>query len=797
MTDRATGSTGEYGSSAFNLLKQQLISASARLDRQVQQLTRLNRLSNRLLADLDDRPVAETFAEAVVDVLDLAVGAVWVLPTVDDAAADLAVCGADVPAAEWAAFGRAFARELTMRQVQGAVRLESLGFADLPTVELLDAMVCPCIGRDGTVTAVMLAANTPAVAGMFDVVSEDTGEMLVVLAEKCAVAIDDRAGHHLIQHQLEQLRASEERLGLVLRGTNDGWWDWDLREGDCFQSARWLEMIGLPSHDGGYPPRGHPFWIDRVHPDERAAFQVTLERALDGAIDKIETELRLRREDDTYLPVLVRGTISRASDGLPTHFAGSILDLTERKVHEERIHRLAFYDSLTDLPNRRLLVERLQQALHAWTLHGQASAVLMLDLDRFKTLNDTHGHAAGDHLLRAVGRRLVETVRSFDMVARLSGDEFVVLLEHLGPDSVSAAAAASEVAHVVLAALDAPYTLDVGVVHYSASIGVMIAAEHGLTVDTVLKNADVALYQAKESGRNAVRLFHPSMQLRVATRSALEARLRDGIRQHELHMWYQPIVDEHGVLVAAEALMRWSPANDRPVPPSEFIPIAEESGIIHALGQWGLETVCEQLSAWGPLVPDGFRVAVNLSAPEFLHPNFIARILDTMERTGVPGRALRLEITEATVVKELGFAAERMNSLRAHDIEFALDDFGTGYSSLTYLRRLPVSEVKIDRSYVRRLLHDPHDAAIVRAILALCDSLGMRAVAEGVETEAQWRRLLDDGCRLFQGFLFGRPQAPPPDPRHLNGTHPGLARGAAGLVRHPGAVDGAGTIRSS
>lgn len=784
MTDRGPA-LGDFGSSAFNLLKQQLISASARLDRQVQQLTRVNRLSNRLLADLDDRPVAATFAEAVVDVLDMAVGAVWVLPAGGarpDVLFDSAVCGLEVPADEWAALGAALVAALVTRNVSTAVRLDlladDLGGTRSATEALLDAVVCPCYGRDGRLVAAVLAANTTTVAGMFDTTTEDIAAMLMMLAEKCAVAIDDRLGHQLIQRQLAQLRESEERLELVLRGTNDGWWDWNLTTGECFHSPRWLEMVGLASGGGHSAAVRHEFWIDRVHDDERQAFHALLERALGGSAEVIETELRLRREDGGYLPVLVRATVSRSADGTPVHFAGTILDLTERKVHEERIHRLAFYDSLTDLPNRRLLVERLEHSLRAWALEGQASAVLMLDLDRFKTLNDTHGHAAGDQLLQAVARRLVEAARPFDMVARLSGDEFVVLLERLGADPTAAAANACTVAEMMLAVLDQPYTLEVGVVHYSASIGVALAAEDGLSVDTLLKHADVALYQAKEAGRNTVRLFHPAMQQRVASRSAMEARLREGIRNKELHLHYQPIVDEHGELMAAEALMRWSPAEGAPIPPGEFIPIAEESGIIHTLGQWCLETVCEQLAAWAPVLPPGFRVSVNLSAPEFLHPNFTDRVVETLRRTGVPGNALRLEITEATVVTELGFAAERMNSLRAHDLEFALDDFGTGYSSLTYLRRLPVSEVKIDRSYVRRLLHDPADAAIVRAILALCDSLGLRAVAEGVETEAQLKRLLDDGCRWFQGFWFGQPQAPPRDPRQLTGDR-SLAEGGA------------------
>jgi diguanylate cyclase (GGDEF)-like protein/PAS domain S-box-containing protein len=766
MSSTPTTAPEGYGSSAYNLLKQQLITVGARLDRQVSQLTRLNRLSNRLLADSGDQPLADMFAEAIVDVLDLVVGAVWVLPAPTHGADQptVAVFGSEVTLAEWLPLGEQLRQRFLERGLTRSVRYDSLGLPPLPGADLLDEMVCPCVGRSGEIIAVVLSANTPMVAGMVDAVRDDAAEMLMVLAEKCAVSLDDRNDHLLIQRQLRQLRESEERLELVLRGTNDGWWDWDMRSGHCFYSARWLQMMGAIGQTTG---RRTTFWTDQVHADDRPAFQTLLAKAMGGTTDSVETELRLHREDDEYLPVLVRGTVSRDAAGRPTHFAGSILDLTERKVHEAHIHRLAFYDPLTDLPNRRLLIDRLQHSLRARTRTGQSTAVLMLDLDRFKTLNDTHGHAAGDELLRAVARRLVEVVRPYDTVARLSGDEFVVLLENLGTDPADATAVAEHVAAKVLDALNDSYTLDVGVLHYSASIGVAMATEPELTVDTLMKHADVALYQAKEAGRNAVRVFQPAMQLRVVTRSALEAKLREGIARREMQMRYQAQVGEHGELVAAEALMRWNPAGQKPVPPSEFIPVAEESGIIHPLGQWCLESVCAQVQQWEGHVPEGFRVAVNLSAPEFLHPNFTDRVVQTLRRTGVSGSLLRLEITEATVVTELGFAAERMNELRAYDLEFSLDDFGTGYSSLTYLRRLPVSEVKIDRSYVRRLLHDPHDAAIVKAILALCESLDLRVVAEGVETEAQWHRLLEDGCRYFQGFLFGRPQLPPPDPSRL------------------------------
>jgi diguanylate cyclase (GGDEF)-like protein len=391
----------------------------------------------------------------------------------------------------------------------------------------------------------------------------------------------------------------------------------------------------------------------------------------------------------------------------------------------------------------------------------------MLDVDRFKRLNDTHGHAAGDQLLRAIGKRLREMVRPYDTVSRLGGDEFVVMLEQLGTDRAAAVATAERTAGKLLVALDEPYTIDVGVTHHSVSIGMAVSSGADDSAEELLKAADVALYAAKEAGRNIVRVFQPEMQQRVDRRAALESRLRASFARDELDVHYQAQVDAEGRIVGAEALMRWVRGGPEATSPTDFIPVAEESGFVHELGRWSLETVCSRIARWEPLLPPDFRVAVNLSAPEFMHPDFVARVLETLRRTEVHGRRIKLEITEATVVTELGFAAERMHELRSHDIEFSLDDFGAGYSSLTYLRRLPVNEVKIDRSYVERILVDRHDAAIVRAILTMCESLNLRVVAEGIETEAVWQRMVQKGCRYFQGYLFGRAQPAPDDPRDL------------------------------
>ena len=763
-----------FGAASHNLLQQQLISVKARLDRQVQQLIRLNEFSNHLLGSLGERAMSETFAEAIVDVLDLAVGAVWVLPphaeAIDPA---FAVFGASVPQTLWSEAGPRVADLLGTSAKVRAVRLGPEVAALLPGLQLVTPIGCRCVGRDGRTTAIVLAADTPTVAGMSEPVTDETLEMLAVLAEKFAAHLDNGVDRRLIEDQLRQLRQSQEQLELVLKGANDGWWDWDMRTNECFLSARWLQMVSDPD---GHARTQHGFWQDRVHPQDQQAFAALLGQAFAGHAGSVETEISLRREDDGWVPVLVRGTVLRDAHGRAVRFAGSIQDLTERRRYEADIHQLAYFDPLTDLPNRRLLADRLQQSLLVRDRTGQMSAVLMLDIDRFKRLNDTHGHAAGDQLLRAVGQRLRELVRPYDTVARLGGDEFVVMLEQLGSDRTQAIATAERTANKLLIALDEPYSISVGVTHHSVSIGVAVSTEPEDTVESLLKAADVALYEAKEAGRNIVRVFHPEMQRRVDRRSALETRLRAGFERSELQISYQAQVDRDGRLFGAEALMRWSPRDGQAVTPSEFIPVAEESGFIHELGSWSLESACAQLRRWGDRLPDDFRVAVNLSSAEFMHPDFPARVIETLARTGVPGRSLRLEITEATVVTELGFAAERMHQLRAHDIEFALDDFGAGYSSLTYLRRLPVSEVKIDQSYVRRILTDRHDAAIVRAILTMCESLNLRVVAEGIETEEIWQRLVADGCRYFQGFLFGHPQAAPEDPRTLAAHAPRRAK---------------------
>ncbi len=748
---------------AHNLLQQQLITVRARLDRQVAQLIRLNQLSNHLLERMDRRPVAEIFAEAVVDVLDMAVGAVWILPPIDEIARrSFAACGVSPAPDGWASAGSALAARLPGNGK--AVRLDEGIRALLPGVDFRNALGCCCVGRDGRPTAVVLASNTASVDSMFVQVSEETRETLAVLAEKCAAHIDNSVDRRLIERQVGELRDSQQQLELVLRGTNDGWWDWDIARGRCFLSARWVQMMG--GGDSGEHTRAG-FWSDRVHPDDRPAFEERLQRVLSGEDAGLEVEIRVRRDDDTWLPVLVRGTVVSDTAGKPLRFAGTVLDLTDRKRFEAHIHQLAFYDPLTELPNRRLLVDRLRQSLLARSRTGQITAALMLDIDRFKWLNDTHGHAAGDQLLKMLARRLRELVRPYDTVARLGGDEFVVLLEQLGADPNHALATAQRVGGKILEAMNEPYTLSVGTVHHSVSIGVVLSVDERSSADAMLRAADVALYQAKQDGRNMLRLFHPDMQARVDVRSALDVSLRESFAKSLLRLNYQAQVDDAGGLFGVEALMRWTRPDGTGVPPGDFIQVAEESGFIHTLGSWSLRTACEQVVHWRSRLPQGFRVAVNLSAPEFTRPDFPDRVKEVLARTGARGSELRLEITERTVVNDLDATIGRMRKLEEVGIEFSLDDFGSGNAPLTFLRKLPVREVKIDQDFVRRILHHADDAAMVRAILAMCNALDLRVVAEGVETREQWSRLMDDGCRHFQGYLFGRPAASGADPGEL------------------------------
>lgn len=468
-------------------------------------------------------------------------------------------------------------------------------------------------------------------------------------------------------------------------------------------------------------------------------------------------ELRLRRKDGSMVDVFSSHAFVEVPGQPPEMFCIDV-DISSRKAAEEEARYLAFYDALTQLPNRRLLVDCLQRALTDGARSGLIAAVFFLDLDNFKTLNDTRGHEVGDLLLRLVARRLRDSVREQDTVARLSGDAFVVVAPGLGRGAPEAAAGARALGEHLLARLREPCDLAGHEYHCSMSVGVALLDPASESVDEVLKQADMAMYRAKDAGRDTLRFFDPDMQQAVTRRAMLEVELRNGLRQEQFLLLYQPQVDGEGCVTGVEALVRWRHPARGMVPPSEFIPMAEETGLILPLGHWVMETALRQQARWR-LDPVFGRLdlAVNVSPRQFRQEDFVAQVLALLRDTGADPARIKLELTESLLLHSVDSAIETMRALRAHGLSFALDDFGTGYSSLNYLKRLPLAQIKIDQSFVRGVLRDPSDAAIARSIIALADSLGLGVIAEGVETEAHRRFLLEHGCPAFQGYLFGRP----------------------------------------
>ena len=460
-------------------------------------------------------------------------------------------------------------------------------------------------------------------------------------------------------------------------------------------------------------------------------------------------------EEHTYLSVKLP---LRRPDGTVHALCGISTDITRQKQSERAIHQLAFYDPLTQLPNRRLLMERLQHALTAQKRSNTCGALLFIDLDNFKDLNDTLGHTTGDLLLAQVAERLTHCVRAQDTLARQGGDEFVVVLEGLSADTDEALQHAQHVAQKILQHLAEPYLLEAH--HFKTTVSIGVAMFRGAPngQDELLRQADLAMYQAKADGRNTVRFFNPQMQAQVSARTALETDLYQAQQAQQFALYYQPQVDEHAQRLGVEALVRWQHPTRGLVSPAEFIPVAESSGLILPLGRWILETACRQLVAWAAH-PDtrSLSIAVNLSARQFHQTDFVAQVQGILQATGANPQRLELELTESQLIDDLAGVIQKMDALKALGVRFALDDFGTGYSSLNVLKRLPLDQLKIDQSFVHDLLLDQSSASIVRAIVTLGDSLQLQVIAEGVETTEQRNALVALGCTHFQGYLFGRP----------------------------------------
>ena len=440
-----------------------------------------------------------------------------------------------------------------------------------------------------------------------------------------------------------------------------------------------------------------------------------------------------------------------------THWVAVGRDVTERKIAEEKIQHLAFYDALTKLPNRQLLMDRLHAAL-ADSDRPREGALMFIDLDNFKVLNDTMGHQKGDMLLQLVAERLRSCVAKGDTVARLGGDEFVILLENRGDKPLDPAKGARAVAERILAALGEPYVLPGYLHHSTCSIGVTLFGQGPRTVSELLKQADLAMYQAKSAGRNTVCFFDPEMQAVVTANATLASDLRQAWRENQFHIDYQPQVGPDGRMTGVEALVRWQHPQRGTVPPDQFIHTAEETSLIIPLGRWVLDQACAQLAAWAQRPERShLSIAVNVSVRQFRHPDFVDEVMSAIAESGIAPGKLKLELTESLLADGIEVTVAKMGSLKDMGVTLSLDDFGMGYSSLSYLKRLPLDQLKIDREFVKDILTDANDAAIARTIIGLAQSLNLDVIAEGVETEEQRHFLAQQGCQAFQGYLFCKP----------------------------------------
>lgn len=465
----------------------------------------------------------------------------------------------------------------------------------------------------------------------------------------------------------------------------------------------------------------------------------------------------MRKNGELYPEALTINSVTKEGN-IPSYYVGTFTDISLSKAADAEIQNLAFYDSLTKLPNRRYLLDKLRHALATSERSGQSGALLFLDLDNFKTLNDTLGHNAGDLLLKNVAERLVLSVRDIDTVARLGGDEFVLLLE--GLNTLNLTEDVEAIGFKILTALSQPYELDGHSCFSSSSIGITLfgSQQSSAIVEDLLRQADIAMYQAKASGRNTLRFFDPEMQDSISARASMEVELRAAIKEKQFQLYYQPQVDSVGKVLGVEALIRWQHPTKGMVSPIQFIPLAEDTGLIVAIGQWVLETACEQLVAWQKdTLTQHLSISLNVSAKQFHQQEYVLHLKAVIERYGINPSLLKLELTESLLLADVDNTIAIMNELKEFGLRFELDDFGTGYSSLQYLKRLPLSQLKIDQSFVRDIATDSSDRAIVLTIITMAHTLGLEVIAEGVETEAQRQYLLDNGCIHYQGYLFSKP----------------------------------------
>jgi diguanylate cyclase (GGDEF)-like protein/PAS domain S-box-containing protein len=525
-----------------------------------------------------------------------------------------------------------------------------------------------------------------------------------------------------------------------------GIWDWDLDANVVIADRRVFEIFGVPmaAAQGVFSN-----WLDYLHPEDRPRIIGQVKTFLRGRGTLDILDYRIVRPDGEVRHVEVHTHVTRNEAGRVTRAVGVDLDVTDKKRIEQHIQHLAHHDALTGLPNRLTLELRLEQSLADSRRNGRGVAVMFLDLDRFKSINDSLGHHIGDLLLKEVANRLRAALRESDTVARLGGDEFVIVLSGLeSPDP------ATMLADGILHAIAQPYFLDGHELHTTPSIGISMAPQDGVDVATVMKHADTAMYHAKAQGRNTFRFFDASMNQAAVHRLEIEHALREALQHDQFVLHFQPRLDMAGWVTGAEALIRWNRPGHDLQSPGVFIPIAEETDLINDIGEWVLRAACHQVREWNEAGLRQPPIAVNLSARQLRQPTLLGHIAELIQEAGIAPEQIEFEITESMAMENPERAVRLLRELRSRGIHLAIDDFGTGYSSLAYLKRLPLDALKIDRSFVADITVDASDLAIARGTIALAHSLGLRVVAEGVETEAQLAVLRESGCDEVQGYLF-------------------------------------------
>ncbi|NBX21752.1 MAG: EAL domain-containing protein, partial [Betaproteobacteria bacterium] len=548
------------------------------------------------------------------------------------------------------------------------------------------------------------------------------------------------------------LQQSEERWKLAMESTGDGIWDWHIPEGREFYSKRLVEMYGFTEEE----LHQHPDALDsRTHPDDLPQMLNDRQAHFDGLTPTYHNEHRVRCKDGTWKWILTRGmVVSRDAEGKPLRMVGTHTDISDRKQAEALVRQQAYFDPLTGLPNRRMLRDRIEQEIKRNRRDGRKMAVLFIDLDHFKEVNDTMGHDAGDLLLMEAARRLRSCVREHDTVARMGGDEFTLLITELDTDSHL-----EHLLQKLLHTLSSPFELHRERVFVSASIGVTLCPDDGSEVETLYKNADQAMYEAKGAGRNRFSFFTPALHEAAVQRARITNDLHDALAHQQFELHYQPIVDlNNGQVRKAEALLRWRHPLLGMISPADFIPVAESSDLIVEIGDWVFSEVSRQLMVWRDRLHPHFQVSMNSSPVQFRRrwpadKSWVKRL----EEMGLPGMSLVVEITEGLLLETNASVSEQLLEWRDAGIQVALDDFGTGYSSLAYLQKLDIDYIKIDQSFVQGLRAGSTQFILCKAMVVMAHALGLRVVAEGVETSQQRDLLIETGCDFAQGYFFSRP----------------------------------------